>query len=339
MLDVTVVLVDNGMPTTAIAPLEVFGTAGVLWNRMRGRRTQPRYRVRTASQDGRTVRTAAGVGLAPDCSIGDIDHADIVIVSAVGVDLEADCPAHAALYPWLRNWHDRGATVAGVCAGAALVAEAGLLDGRPATTHWGVADACRRRYPQVRWQPERIITESGNLLCSGGVYAGVDLSLYLVEKHCGHRVAVETAKALLLQTPRYWQMGYDMEPPEAAHSDQRIYRVQEWLFRHFAEPVRVNDLARRAGMSPSNFARRFKAVTGESPLNYLHQLRINASRHLLENDLQSIQEIANAVGYEDVTHFRRVFKRRTGAVPQAYRERFGISDANQVALTGRTPHR
>ena len=205
MYDVTVVLVEGGMPSTAVAPLEVFSAAGVLWNEMRREDPAPRFRVRTASRDGHAVRTAVNLRLDPVCALDDVDTSDIVLVSAVGADIESACAANAALYPWLRDQHERGAVIAGVCAGAALLAEAGLLDGRPATTHWGVAEACRRRYPAVRWLPERLITESDRVLCSGGVYASVDLSLYLTERFCGHAVAVETARALLLETPRTWQ--------------------------------------------------------------------------------------------------------------------------------------
>lgn len=339
MIDVTVILVQGGMPSTAVAPLEVFSTAGVLWNEMRGEEPTPYFRVRTASQDGRAVRTGVSLSLAPVCSLDRVESTDVVIVSAVGADIDSACPANEPLYPWLRGQHERGAVIAGVCAGAALVAEAGLLDGRPATTHWGVAEACRRRYPAVRWQPERFITESDRVLCSGGVYASVDLSLYLVEKFCGHRVAMQTARGLLLETPRTWQSGYAAEPPEPVHDDTRIRETQDWLFRNFTGPVRIEALAARAGMSPRTFARRFKVATGETPVGYLHRLRINAARHLLEDDLKTIHGICHAVGYDDLAFFRRLFKRYTGVSPREYRDRFGVRPPENVALEGRSPHR
>ena len=105
---------------------------------------------------------------------------------------------NAALLPWLRDWHARGATIAGICSGVAFLAEAGLLDGRQATTHWAVAETMRQRYPNVRWRAEQFVTEDGPIFCSGGVYASIDLSLYLVEKFCGREVALQCAKSLLL---------------------------------------------------------------------------------------------------------------------------------------------
>lgn len=339
MIDVTVILVEGGMPSTAVAPLEVFSTAGVLWNSMRGEPATPHFRVRTASRDGRRVSTAVNLNLEPTCAFDDVESTDLIIVSAVGADLESACPANTGLYPWLRKWHQRGVTIAGVCAGVALVAEAGLLDDRPATTHWGVVDACRRRYPRVRWQPERFLTESGNVLCSGGVYASVDLSLYLVEKFCGHKVAMETARALLLETPRVWQAGYAAAPPEVSHEDRQIRQAQDWLFHHFSEPVRLDELAGHIGMSPRNFARRFKLATGETPTTYLQRLRVNAARHLLENEQKTVQQVSRAVGYDDLAFFRRLFKRHVGTPPQVYSERFGIHPSENVAIAGRAPHR
>lgn len=339
MIDVTVVLVEGGMPSTAVAPVEVFSTAGVLWNSMRGQPMAPHFRVRTASRDGRRVSTGVNLNLEPTDSLDDVESTDLVIVSAVGADLDTACPANTALYPWLRKWHQHGATIAGVCAGVALVAEAGLLDGRPATTHWGVVDACRHRYPQVHWQPERFLTESGSVLCSGGVYASVDLSLYLVEKFCGHKVAMETARALLLETPRVWQAGYAAAPPEVSHEDRQIHQAQDWLFHHFSEPVRLDELAGHIGMSPRSLTRRFKVATGETPTTYLQRLRVNAACHLLENEQQTVQQVSRAVGYDDLAFFRRLFKRHVGTSPQVYSERFGIHPPENVAISGRSPHR
>ncbi|MFW6066993.1 MAG: GlxA family transcriptional regulator [Myxococcota bacterium] len=339
MLTVTVVLVEGGMPSTAVAPIEIFGSAGRLWNSMKGQPPRPLFSVRTASMDGRPVKSATPLQLEPCSSIEEVESSDVVIVSAPAADIERACREHRRLYPWLRARAREGSMIAGVCAGVALLAEAGLLDGLPATTHWGVAESCRRRFPQVRWQPERLLTESGKVLCSGGVYAAVDLSLYLVEKLCGHRVAMETARALLIETPRTWQVGYAAAPPATDHEDAAILRAQEFIFRHFAEEQRVQALARRAGMTARTFTRRFKAATGETPLSYLHRVRINAARHLLENDQQAIVEVAHAVGYEDLSFFRRLFRRYTGTSPRSYRVQFGVGGEPMVARAGRASHR
>lgn len=203
------------------------------------------------------------------------------------------------------------------------MAAAGLLDGRPATTHWGMVDRCRALFPSVLWDAERFVTESDNLFCAGGVYASIDMGLYLVERYCGHTVAVQTARALLLESPRIWQSTHSAQPPRSAHQDESIVRAQKWLLTNFRKPVQLDALAARVGMSPRNFARRFKAATSEAPLSYLHRLRIDEAKRALEGTRRTVQEICREVGYEDVAFFRDLFRRYAGASPRDYRTRFG----------------
>lgn len=338
MMKVTVVLLEGGLPSTAVAPVEILGSAGVLWNKLRGEAEERRFDVETASLDGGSPVTPVQISLPAGRSIEDVEETDLVILASSSTDFDLELQRHAPLLPWLREWRDRGAAIAAVCSSVMFLAEAGLLDGRPATTHWAVVDRCRRRYPGVHWKPERAVTESDRIFCSGGVYSSIDLSLYLVERYCGHRVAMQTAKALVLQTPRTWQVGFAAEPPRMNHDDPQVREAQEWMFDHFAEDVRVDDLAARVGSSPRNFARRFKAATGEPPIRYLQRLRVNAARHLLENDMKTVRKVSRAVGYRDVSYFRRLFKRHTGEAPQKYRERFGTSLPESLAVGERTPH-
>jgi transcriptional regulator GlxA family with amidase domain len=323
LVDVTVVLLEHALPSTSLAPIEIFSCAGVLWGQVRGEPTAPRFRVRAVSLDGKPTRHAVPVMIRPFGSIDSVLHTDLIIVPSAVFRLDDALRSNARLIPWLKRWNERGASIAGVCTGAALMAEAGLLDGRPATTHWALIDEARRRYPRVRWQPERFVTESGRYFCGGGVYSAIDLSLYLVEKYCGHEVAVQTAKSMLLETPRIWQTPYAAEPPRSAHDDESIQKAQRWLFQHFRENLSIEDLAAKVGMSPRNFARRFIAATSETPLGYLHRLRIDAARHLLESRHKSVVEVGRSVGYADQAFFRRLFKRYAGASPSAYRARFG----------------
>jgi transcriptional regulator GlxA family with amidase domain len=323
MTDVTVILLESGLPSTALTPLEIFDSTGVIWQMMRGQEPDPQFRTHTASLDGKPTRHLVPVRMIPEQAIREVKKTDLIVVPSANYDLDASLAANAALIPWLRRMHKRGVAIAGVCTGAALLAEAGILDGRLATTHWAVEDLYRRRYPRVDWHAERFVTESHNVFCGGGVYAAIDLSLYLVEAFCGHEAAVQTAKALLLETPRIWQASYAIRPPHTKHDDEPIQKTQAWMFRNFRENVGVDELAARAGMSPRNFARRFKAATGENPLAYLHRVRIDAARHLLESKAKSIAEVGTAIGYQDANFFRRLFQRYTGIAPRAYRARFG----------------
>lgn len=322
MLDVTVVLLDDGFSSTAVMPIEIFHSAGRLWNDLHESPARPQFRVRTVSLDGRAVTSAHGLGVAPHAAMADVERTDIVIVSTSGLDLDLQFVANSALLPWLRRQHEQGALVVGVCMGAAYLAEAGLLDGRIATTHWALADKFAARYPRVRWRPEQFVTEDNRLLCSGGVFASVDISLYLVEKLCGHEVAVQTAKSLLLPMPRIHQSGYAMHTVSQAHGDERIREVEAYLQTNYQKEIATNDLARRAGLGERTFVRHFKAATGQLPAGYVQALRIQAAKSMLERDAKPIQAISYDVGYDDVAFFRSLFKRITSMTPTEYRAHF-----------------
>ena len=334
VLDVTVVLLEAGYASTAVGPIEVFHSAGVLWNWLHGKNMEPRFRVRIASLDGKSVTSLCGLGLTPTCSIHDIKKTDIIILPASGWDVMDRIAKHTPLLPWLRKWHANGAYIAGVCTAVAFLAECGLLDGRQATTHWGVADILRQRYPKVHWQPEHFVTEDNRLFCSGGVYASIDLSLYLVEKFCGHEVALQCAKSLLLSMPRTRQSGYSVLPLSPPHTDDKIKQAEDYLREHFSRDVPIDSLAERIGMGPRNFIRRFKAATGRLPGAYIQTLRVSAAKELLEHGAASIQAVSSQIGYEDVAFFRGLFKRHTGMTPAEYRARFARMNFDRGELVG-----
>ena len=322
MIRVTVLLLDGGHASTAIAPLEVFRAAGTLWQALRGEGAQARFAVASASQDGRAVRCDGGLRVAPDRALSAARGSDLVVVPSVGLDVDGALARYGPLVSWLRRQHARGAALAGICSGVALLAETGLLDGRPATTHWALAARFAERWPAIGWQADRFVTEAGRVFCAGGVYAALDLSLHLVERYAGYDVAMQTARALLVETRRTAQSGFSVPARRSDHGDPEIAAAQEWMRDHLRDALRVDALAKRFGMSPRSFARRFKQATGEAPLGYLHGLRVEAAKHLLEGGTRSLGEIATAVGYEDVPFFRSLFQRRTGVSPSSWRRRF-----------------
>ncbi len=324
MTDVTILFLDEMFPSTAIGPMEVFRHAGALWNVLTGTQPSPHFRVTTASVDGRAVRCDGPIQVRPAAALKDIRKTELILIPSTGISLDDVVERNAPVVPWLRRWHKRGAAIASVCSGVGLVAATGLLDGKRATTHWGLAERFREKYPAVRWMPELMITEDHGLYCGGGVNASLDLALHLVERFCGHDVAMQSAKALLIETPRAWQAGFAVVPLKTEHSDETISSAQEWLHQNFHRNFPLEATAKRVGMSLRNFVRRFKQATGDSPLSYLQKLRIAAAKRLLESDHRTMQEISDAVGYQDVAFFRQLFERHTGASPSAYRQRFGL---------------
>ena len=323
MTDVTVLFLDGTFSSTAIGPMEVFRHSGSLWNVLTGKRAAPGFRVTTASADGRAVHCDGEIRIQPSAALADVRKTDLIFIPSSGISLDDVVERNAAVVPWLRRWHKRGTPIASVCSGVGLVAATGMLDGKRATTHWGLAERFREKYPRVKWMPELMVTEDHGFYCGGGVNASLDLSLYLVERFCGHEVAMQSAKALLIETSRAWQAGFAIVPLKTDHSDDSISSAQEWLHQNFHQTFPLEAPARRVGMSLRNFVRRFKHATGDSPLIYLQKLRVAAAKRLLESDHRTMQEISDAVGYQDPAYFRSLFQRHTGVSPSAYRRRFG----------------
>jgi transcriptional regulator GlxA family with amidase domain len=324
MKEITVLLLDQMFSSTATGPMEVFRHAGFLWNILTGTKKAPRFRVTTASAGGRPVTCDGGICIQPNRRMEDVGETDLIFVPAAWLTIDGSVQLNVPVVRWLKQRSDRGVAVASVCSGVGLVAAAGLLDGKRATTHWALADRFRHEYPRVKWMPEMMVTEDSGLYCGGGVNASLDLSIYLVERFCGHEIAVQTAKALLIETRRAWQSGFAIIPLKTDHRDDAISHAQEWMHDNFAKTFSLEDLARHVGMSVRNFVRRFKQATGDSALVYLQKLRIAAAKRMLESKHRSMQEISDAVGYQDVPFFRAVFQRHAGISPRAYQDRFGM---------------
>lgn len=324
MKHVTVLFLDATFSSTATGPMEVFRHAGTLWNNFTGVKPICHFHVTTASVGGHAVCCDGPIYIQPAAAITDIRKTDLIFIPSTGLSIDDVVERNAPVVPWLRRWHKRGTAIASVCSGVGLVAAAGLLDGKRATTHWSLAERFREKYPKVRWMPELMVTEDRGLYCGGGVNASLDLSLYLVQRFCGHDVAMQIAKALLIEMPRAWQAGFAIMPAKTEHSDEAISNAQEWLHENFHKSFPIEAPAEHVGMSVRNFVRRFKQATGDSPLIYLQKLRIAAAKRLLEDDHRGMQEISDAVGYQDVAFFREVFQRHTGDSPSVYRQRFGL---------------
>jgi transcriptional regulator GlxA family with amidase domain len=315
--------------------MEIFRNAGVLWDLLNGSAPRPRFQVTTASLGGAPVVTDYLLSLTPASAIETLDRPDIVFVPAGGLPLDtlmrtgyaidAVIGRNSGVVPWIRHWASQGAKVAGVCSGVALLAEAGLLDGKRATTHWGLTDVYRQRFPSVDWQPDYLITDAGDVFCSGGINSAADLSLYLVERFSTREVALECAKALLIEMPRTWQVAFAHVSLHKDHQDEAIQRAQDWLHEHIREAISLDSVAAVVAMSPRNFVRRFKSATGHTPLHYIHAMRVQIAKQLLEGGKRTVQEVSHTVGYEDVIFFRGLFKRHTGLCPNEYRTRFGTA--------------
>jgi transcriptional regulator GlxA family with amidase domain len=218
-----------------------------------------------------------------------------------------------------------------VCTGAFLLARAGLLEGRRATTHWAACRALQRRYPEVRVETEPIFVRDGNVYTSAGVTAGIDLALALVEEDLGSRAALEIARALVLFVRRPGgQTQFSTSLAGQAAERQSLRELQGWISDHLADDLSVPALAERAFMSERNFARVFRREVGVSPASYVESLRLERAKLLLEGTPLSIKEVGRRCGFGTVETLRRSFARGVGASPGEYRDRFRSSPPAEV---------
>lgn len=263
-----------------------------------------------------------GQTLRVDLSTNEVPRTDLVLIPGFLFTLRDALPVFSAYGPWLRQQHAQGAVVASMCTAAFMLAEAGLLDGVRATTHWAFADLFRRRYAEVCLEETQILCEDNRVITSGGASAAMDLLLHLVRRFASLDLAQKCGKYLLVDTVRSEQSVCVMWSMPKSHGDGDILRSQNWLEAHFDQPLLIDDVAQRFGFGVRNFKRRFKEATGYTPITYLQTLRLEKAKQLLESTRMTLDSITYAVGYEDGNSFRRLFRQRVGFLPAAYRKKF-----------------
>jgi transcriptional regulator GlxA family with amidase domain len=290
----------------------------------------PRARI-TAGANG-PIPASSGLRLLPDGSLADCHGPIDTLIVPGGLGTRA-AQHDEDLVAWIRSAAARSRRVASVCTGAFLLARAGLLDGRRATTHWAACAALARRYPAIEVANDPIYVRDGNVYTSAGVTAGIDLALALVEEDLGHRVALGVARDLVLFIRRpggQAQFSAGLAAQEAERASVRD--LQAWLADHLDEDLSVPALAERSFMSPRNFARVFAREVGLTPAVYVEALRIERARMLLESTELPVEEVAARCGYGTVETLRRGFARRLHVSPTEYRSRFHRAPASVIPV-------
>jgi transcriptional regulator GlxA family with amidase domain len=302
-----------------VQTLDVTGPAEVL--RAATKLHPPGYEVTVVAPEEGPLRTST-VTMVPDVSINacrfPIDT--LIVAGGTGTRRAED---DEALIDWLRKAASRSRRVTSVCTGAFLLAKAGLLDGRRATTHWASCADLAQRYPAVGVEPDPIFVRDGNVATSAGVTAGMDLALALVEEDLGREVALEAARWLVLFLKRPGGQAQFSAQLAAQTADRAPLReLQAWIPDHLGEDLSVPALARRAAMSERNFARAFRRETGMTPAAYVEAARVESARMALETGDLPVEQVARQAGFGTVETMRRAFARRVGVSPVDYRSRF-----------------
>lgn len=282
------------------------------------------------------VRTAGGWPVQCDTTFARLRTCDLVVVPALDPDVLERLELNRAAVRFVRDMARAGADVASACTGAFVLAEAGLLDGRRATTHWAFQSLLTERHPSLRLEPQAILVDQGRVCTAGGATSFINLTHYIIERYLGRDVAVVASKTFLIDPNKSPQGAYAMFSSQRDHGDDDILRAQEMIERDVSRAVSVAELARAIAMSQRTFVRRFKLATGNTPLQYIQRVRVEHAKKVLEVSRAPLDSVATKVGYRDPVAFRKLFTRLTGLTPADYRRRYGPrSRPGMVATKGR----
>lgn len=320
---------DGCLASAVTSPIEILATANAIWRSQQAGVARPLFAWRILTPDGKPVETPSGFTLRADGRIDGAARADAVVLPGISCERGVDqvlerVGSLRSLHAPLRKAHRGGALVAANCSATFVLAEAGLLEGRRATTTWWLARTFRERFPDVVLEPNEIVTEQDGLVCSGAATAYMDMALHLVERLAGAAVASACARFLLIDANRASQTSYMASTLQdhERHGDPLIERGQRWIRKHVGRPFELDELAHALAVSERTLIRRFNRALGTSPLRFAQRQRIEVAKGLLETSSIAVDAVAQRVGYADVGSFRRIFKREVGLLPAEYRARF-----------------
>lgn len=265
-----------------------------------------------------------------DRLLKDVRKTDLIFIPAITGNRVAAIKKNEGLVSWIVQHYHKGAEVASLCVGAFLLASTGLLDGKKCSTHWGVQNEFREMYPNVELVDGSIVTEEKRIYSSGGSSSYWNLLLHLLEKYVNRETAILASKYFAIDISRNSQAVFSMFKGQKNHGDEEVLKAQEYVEKNIHERITIGDLAELTATGRRTFERRFKYATGNSVLEYIHRVKIEAAKRQLEVSKKNIGEVMYDVGYTDTHAFRELFKRIAGFTPLEYRCRYNKGGTNQL---------
>ena len=326
-IKVLIVAVPETAGSALYGMVDVLLAAGNIWQTLVRSETEGKlFQVSIVSPEKGIFSCGNGIPVNPECSISDGTDADIVILPELWLGPDEDLNGrYPELMVWLRHMYKQGATLYSACSGSVMLAESGLLDGCQATSHWGYKDLFRKHYPKVHFCPEPNLVfadPAGRIVTAGGTTSWHDLAIHIISRHGSSGEALRIAKVYLLKWHSEGQLPYASLVRSAPHADSVVRGCEQWLKENYRQSNAVKQVVEQAKIPERTLKRRFKAATGATLIEYIQNLRIEEAKTLLETEQMPVDDISVTVSYEDVSFFRRLFKRLTGLTPSQYRRMF-----------------
>ena len=323
---VIIVGFDGVLGSVLAGALDLFSFTGVSWQRFLDEDVEPRFSVQIASLGGANIRCSNRLIVQAHCDIQEVTECDLLLIPTIGDSIDKVLRQNSDLIPHLKRLANTKADIASNCSGAFFLAEAGLLDGLTATTHWGYAGKFKADFPLVNLQENQFVTQSksqsGTIFCAAGGSAFYDLGLLLIERYCGREISTQVAKTQIIDSKRGNQNSYTNVTLHKPHADQLVQQVQEFIEENFRQSMQVSNLAAMVNITPRTLNRRFQSAVAMRPIEYIQAVRIEQAKRLLELGDVTIKSLAEQVGYDDISSFTRLFKRATELTPKEYQDKF-----------------
>jgi len=317
MVNIALLILPNAMASSLTLPLEMLNAVN---DQLKVSKKTP-ARTQLIGISSKPVHSAGGLGLQPQGTIDDDQHYQLIVLPTRWRHPLKGLNHEAALFRWLQRQYAQGATLCTVGTGSYLLAEAGLLNDRPATTHWHYFDDFAERYPAVQLIRNYLITEAERLYCAGSVNSIADLIVHIIGELWGTQIAYRVERQFSPEIRRPFHAHAYRVGQTDLHRDEAIANAQSYIRKHFAQPLTVPALAQESGLTERTFQRRFRAATGQSALDYLNTLRLRTARELLQQSNLAITEIAQTVGIAEPSYFSRLFRRQFSESPVDYRKK------------------
>ncbi len=320
---ITFVLMDDMLATSATLPSEMLmaaQSAALIRDKASNNPTPPPIQINTASYTGEPVLTRSGLRWQPGGTLEDFSGSQLIYIPGLWRNPRPLIKKSQALLDWLRQEYQNGALISAVGTGCCFLAEAGLLDGKAATTHWHYFDQFQKDYPLVQLKRQYFITQAGTLYCAASVNSLADLTVHFIQRLFGKEIAHHVERHFSHEIRRAYEASGFFEKEHNIHPDEDVTQIQIWLQDNYHRNIVMAQLAEKFGMSTRTLNRRFKEAVGISPLDFLQEVRVNIAKDLLKTSNLSISEIVDKVGYQDVGFFTTLFKKHLATTPMAYRE-------------------
>ena len=315
--NLTLLLCDNMLVSSSTLAAEIFNFAQAMARA--GRHPVGDVVIRRVTPDGLPVQTSAGFELQPTHSVHDTFPSDLIHIPALWRNPRPAVKKYLSYIPWLREQHQLNCSFTAVGTGVCFLAEAGLLDGKPATTHWHYFDQLQKQYPAVQLQRQHFTTQAGNMYCAASVNAMAELIVYQVERIFGRVIARQAQRNFFHEIRNIADPVGFSDQKTSRHSDEAIAQAQIWIQDNLSKPLSIPDVASQFGMTTRTFNRRFRLAVSSKPSDYLAEVRMTFACDLLKNTDLSILEIAGYSGYKDASWFSSRFRQWSGNSPKAYR--------------------